>query len=77
MHLTCDENIAVLDRRIIPSRRMAYTKRDGLYEISDLNKTLEPILPDNVKVSVTFVGIRLKPNINFDQTLLLIKKPFF
>ena len=47
-----------------------------MYEITDLNKTLEFILPDNVKVSITLDDIRIKSNLNDDQTLIFTKKSF-
>ena len=49
----------------------------GRYEISDINRTLEYLLTDFVKVSITIDDIRLKSNINFNQTLIFTKKSFF
>ena len=43
----------------------------------DLNNTLKYILPDNVKVSVTIDGIRLKSNLKINQTLIFTAKSFF
>ena len=48
----------------------------GIYEISDKNKALEHILPDNVKVSVTIDETRLKSNLKFNQTLIFTEKSF-
>ena len=48
-----------------------------MYEITDINKTLEYILPDNVKVSITVDDIRLKSNLKINQTLFFTIKLFF
>ena len=43
----------------------------------DLNNTLENILPDNVKVTITIDDIRLKSNLKINQTLIFTEKSFF
>ena len=43
----------------------------------DLNNTLKYILPDNVKVSITFDDVRLKSKLKFNQTLIFTEKSFF
>ena len=45
--------------------------------MSDLNKTLGHILPDNVKVRITIDDIRLKSNLKTNQTLIFSEKSFF
>ena len=62
MQLTYDEIIDILDLKYIRTKRTGYSLNPGLYEVADLNKTLKHILPDNVKVSVTFDDVRLKSN---------------
>ena len=42
-----------------------------------LNDTIEYILTDNVKVSVTIDDIRLKSNLKTNQTLIFTEKSFF
>ena len=49
----------------------------GIYEVDDLNNTLKYILPDNVKVSLTIDGVRIKSNLKTDQTLIFTEKSFF
>ena len=49
----------------------------GIFEVSDINRTLENILPDNVKVNVTIDGVRLKSNLKINQTLVFTNKSFF
>ena len=49
----------------------------GIYEVVNLNKTLKYILPDNVKVSVKIVDVRLKSNLKINQTLIFTEKSFF
>ena len=41
MRLTYDEFLDVLDTRFFPSERTGYTLPPGIYETSDINKTLE------------------------------------
>ena len=40
MQLTCSEIMDVLDKKHFPSKRTGYTLPTGIYEISDINKTL-------------------------------------
>ena len=60
MELTYDEFMDVLHMKCFPSGRTGYTLPPGIYEISDINKMLEYLLPDIVKVSVTIGDIRLR-----------------
>ena len=53
MQLTFYEVMDVLDRKYFPSKRTGYTSPPGINEISDFNKTLEYLLPNIVKVSIT------------------------
>ena len=48
-----------------------------MYEIAHLNKTLEHILPDNVKMSITIDDIRLKSIWKSNQTLIFTNKSLF
>ena len=48
-----------------------------MYEIGDIKKSLEYILPDNVKVKVTIDDIRLKSNLKINQTLMFTKRFFY
>ena len=77
MQLTYDETIDILNLKDIPSKIRSYSIQQGLYEVSDLNKTLQKILPDNVKVIITTDNIRLRYNLKINQTLLFTKKSFF
>ena len=77
MQLTYDEIIDVLDLKYIPTKRTGYSLNPGIYEIVDLNNTLNHILPDNVKVSVTIDDIKLKSNLKINQTLIFTEKSFF
>ena len=45
--------------------------------MTDLNNTLNYILPDNVKVSVTIDDVRLKSNLIINQTLIFTEKSLF
>ena len=67
----------ILDLKHIPTKRTGYSLNPGLYEITDINKTLEHILPDNEKVSITIDDIRLKSDVNNNQTLIFNEKSFY
>ena len=77
MQLTYDKVIDLLDPKYIPSQRIGYSLNPGIYEITDINKTLKYILPDNVKVTITIDDIRLKSNLIINQTLIFTKNSFF
>ena len=77
MELTYDEIMDVLDIKQFSSERKGYTLALGAYEISDLNKTLEYLSPDFVKVNFTIDIIRLGTDSNFNQDLIFTKKSFF
>ena len=77
MQLTYDEIIDILNFKYIPTKRTGYSLNPGIYEVIDLNNTLNYILPDNVKVSITIDHIRLKSNLKINQTLIFTEKSFF
>ena len=77
MQLTYNENMDVLDLRNFQSERTGYTLPPGIYEVSDINTTLNYLLPHIVKVSITIDGNRLKSNLNFIQTLIFTKRCCF
>ena len=62
MRLSYDEIMDILDLNYIPTKRTGYSLNASIYEVVDLNNTLEHILPDNVKISITIDDIRLKSN---------------
>ena len=76
-HLTYDEITDILDLKYIPTKRIGYSLKPGVYEVNDINNTPEHILPDNVKVNVTIDDVRLKSNLKIDQTLIFTEKSFF
>ena len=53
MQLTFNEIINILDLKYIPTKRIGYSIKPNIYNVVDLNKTLENILPDNVKINIT------------------------
>ena len=77
LRLSYDEIMDILDLNYIPTKRTGYSLNPGIYEVIDLNNTLKHILPDNVKVNITIDDIKLKSNLNTNQTLLFTKKSFF
>ena len=77
MKLTHDEIIDILDFKYVSTKGKGYSLNPGIYEIVDLNNTLNYILPDNVKKDVSIDDIRLKSNLKINQTLIFTNKSFF
>ena len=77
MRLSYDEIMDILDLNYIPTKRIGYSLNPGIYEVLDLNNTLNPILPDNVQLNITIDDIRLKSNLKINQTLIFTEKSFF
>ena len=77
MQLTYDEIIDILDLKYIPTKRTGYSLNSSIYEVVDLNNTIKYILPDNVKLIVTIDDVRLKSNLETNQTLVFTDKSFF
>ena len=63
MQLTYKDIMDILDKQFYPSQRIGYTLSPGIHEVSDINKRLQYILPDSVKVSVTVDDNRLNTNL--------------
>ena len=77
MRLSYDEIMDILDLKYIPRKRTGYSLNPGIYEVVDLKNTLKFILPDNVKVVITIDDIKLKSNLNTNQTLIFTERSFF
>ena len=77
MQLTHNEVMDVLDIEYFPSERTGFTLPVGIYEVSDIKKSLQLLLPGFVKVSITIDKIRLKSNLKNNQTLISTEKTFF
>ena len=77
LRLSYDEIMGILYLKYIPTKRTGYSLNPGIYEVIDLNNTLNYILPDNVKVSVTIDDIKLKSNLETNQNLIFTEKSFF
>ena len=77
MRLFYDEIMDILDLKCMPTKRTGYSLNPGSYEVVDLNNTLNNILPDIMKVSVTIDDVRLKSNLKTNQTLIFTNKSFF
>ena len=77
MQQTYDEIIDILDWKFIPTKRTGYSLNPSIYEVVDLISSVKFILPDNVKVSVTIDGVRLKSKLKVIQTLIFTEKSFF
>ena len=77
MRLSYDEIMDILDLKYISTKRTGYSLDPGIYEVIDLNNTLKHILPDNVKINITIDDIRLKSNLQINQTLIFTERSFF
>ena len=77
MRLSYDEIMHILDLKYIHTKRTGYSLKPGVYQVVDLNNTLKHILPDNVKVSNTIDDIRLRSNLETNQTSIFTEKSFF
>ena len=76
MQLTYDENIDISDLKDIPTKRIGYSLKPNIYQISDTNKTLNYISPDNVKIKFTTDEKIFKTNLKINQTLIFTDKRF-
>ena len=77
MQLSYDESMDILDIKYIPSKRTSFTVPPGIYENGDINKTLEYLLPELVKLSTTNDDVLLRSNLNNNETLICTKKNLF
>ena len=77
LQLSYDEIIDILDLKYIPTKRIGFSLKPNIYQISDINKTLKNILPDNVKISVTIDEKNYKKILKINQTLIFTNKSFF
>ena len=75
--LTSVEIIGILDLKYIPTKRTGYFLTPSIYEVVDLNNTLNYILHDNMKVSVTIDDVRLKSNLEINQILIFTETSIF
>ena len=75
--LTYDEIIDILDLNYIPTKRTGYSIEPNIYNVIDLNKTLNNFLPNNVKINVTIDERKFKTDIKINQTLIFTNKSFF
>ena len=77
MRLSYNEIMNILDLKYIPTKKTGYSLNHGVYEVADLNITLNHILPNNIKVNITIDDIRLKSNLKINQTLIFTERSFF
>ena len=77
MQLTYAEIIDIIDLKYIPSKRSGYSLNPVVYELIEINSTLNYILLDNVKVNFTIEDISLKYDLDINQSLVFTNKIFF
>ena len=66
-----------MNLNFIPTKRTGFSLNPDIYEVSDKNRTLEHLLPVNVKISGTVDDIRIKSNFKINQALFFTEKSFF
>ena len=70
MQLTFVEVRDILDLKYKSTKRTGHSLKPNIYQISDINKTLRNILPNNVDISVSIdeknIKIRFKNYSNVD-----------
>ena len=76
MQLTYNEIVDILDLKITSTKRIEYSSKTDIYQISDINNTLKNFLPDNVKRSVNIDERKDKSNLKIIQTLIFTDKSF-
>ena len=72
-----DESLDVLDIKYTKTASVGYTIPIEIYEISDISLMLKSLLPDGVKMIITFDFLRLKSNLSTNKTVPFSKKSFF
>ena len=58
-------------------QHLSVTLAAGIYEIIDVNLTLNSLIPDDVKVNITIDDIKLRSNLSTNRTMSFTKKSFF
>ena len=76
MELTYDEIVDILNVKNTAGSFIGYTLPPGTDEISDINLIIKFLLPNKVKVKVTFDDIRLRPKLTTNKTISFTKKSF-
>ena len=75
--LNYDEIMDILYLKYIPTKRIGYSLKPNIYQMSDINDILNNILPDNVEISV-FEDEKIHiSNLKVNQTLIYTNKSFF
>ena len=77
MRLSYDELMDILDLKYISTKRIGFSIEPNIYNIVDLNNTLENILPNNVKIDITIDERKYKTDLKINQTLIFTNKSFF
>ena len=77
MGLSYDEIVDAWDIKYFPSEKTCITIPNGISEEAEINKLLQYLSPNTVKVSITIDDIRLRSNSNINQSLIFTKKSFF
>ena len=75
--LTYNEIFDILDLKHIRTKRIGYTLKPNLYQISDINSTLKIILPHKMEISATIDKTKFKSNSKINQTVIFTNKSFF
>ena len=63
--------------KYISTSTIRYTLEPGIYENSDINLMLNPLLPDEVKVNIGIDDLGLKSNLATEKLISFTKKSAF
>ena len=77
MRLSYDEIIDILNFKYVSTKRIGYSLKPNIYQISDINDTLKNILPDNVKICVSIDEKKIESKLKINQTLIFTEISFF
>ena len=75
--LSSTEILKRLDMKYIDASTTGYTLPPGVYEVSDIIFLIKSLLPDDVKVNITFDDIRMRSNLLNNNSIKFTGKSFF
>ena len=67
----------LLDTKSSATSYIRYNRPSRIYEVSDLNKMLKSLLPNELKVKYTMAVIRLRSDLTTNKTINFTEKTFF
>ena len=77
MERTYDGIEDTLDKNYFAGSTVEYTLPPGIYEVSDINLMLKPLLPIQAKLKITIDDIKLRSNLTTNKTKRSTRRSFF